>query len=579
MANLVSPGVSVTITDNSFYIPAQATTVPLLIVATADQKTQPDGVTPAAGTYENNVVRTVTSLLQSTQLYGTPTFLKDSNGNALHGDARNEYGIYALNQYLGVGNLAYVLRANVNLNDSYTAVATMWNSAMSQAAYVLQNLVSSYIAEYNQSNGLVSANPGFKVSVNQSELVSLATSATANVWAMFSFSYSQSDFMADQTTSPLPVYANGFTNGSTGTFPGFGGLATAWVASGSGSTVSAPTTWTAAEAGTMLQQAASSFVYTTQFLNKTSLGANDAARRVAITTALAGVINSNQDIRSDNYEYNLIACPGYPEVDAELENLCIDINQEAFVIGETPFTADPDSVVAWAGTTARVSTSDIAYYYPHGLGTNIDGSTVFVAASGIALRTITYSDSIGNVWDAPAGVFNGVVTGINSVGYVSGTLGTATTFVPVNLNEGQRNNLYKDYTNINPITFFSGRGILLFGQKTSLGADTAENRINVERMLKDVKRQLRKAAFAFIFRPNTQSTRNSLKSAADSFLGNLLANGALYDFATVCDGTNNTPFVIDNNEMVLDIALKPVKTAEFIYININVVATGASLTA
>jgi hypothetical protein len=577
MASLISPGVSVTITDQSFYIPATAPTVPLIFIATADQKTQPDGVSPAAGTYENNVIRTVTSLLQSTQLYGVPNFLVDSNGNPQHGDARNEYGVYALNQYLGVGNLAYVVRANVNLNDNYAAIAAMWNTAMQQASYVLQNSANAYIQEYNQSNGYVSTNPNYKTTLIESEFLSLATSATANVWALFSFSQLQNDFINDQSASPFAVYANGYNNASTGTFIGLTGMANAWVANGSGSVVA--TGWTAAEAANMLVQAANSFVYTSDFLNKTSLGANDASRRVAITTALAAVINSNTDIRSENYEYNIIVCPGFPEVATELENLCLDINQEAFVIGETPFTSTPDTVVSWAGTTARVSTSDIAYYYPHGLGTNIDGATIFVAASGIALRTIAYSDSIGNVWDAPAGVFHGIVTGINAVGYVSGTLGQATTFVPVNLNEGQRNNLYKDFTNINPIAFFPGNGILLFGQKTSLGADTAQNRINVERLLKMIKRQLRKSSFAFLFQPNTQVTRNSLKSAADSFLGTLLQDSALYDFATVCDSTNNTASVIDNNEMILDIALKPTKTAEFIYVNIRVVATGASLTA
>jgi len=97
---LVSPGVQVTVTDESFFVPAAAPTVPLLFVATGAEKTQPDGVTPAAGTFESDVVRTVTSLNQSVELYGEPSFLVDSNGNQQHGDARNEYGLFALNQFL-----------------------------------------------------------------------------------------------------------------------------------------------------------------------------------------------------------------------------------------------------------------------------------------------------------------------------------------------------------------------------------------------------------------------------------------------------------------------------------------------
>ena len=120
MATLVSPGVSVTVTDESFFIPAAAPTVPLIFIATADEKLQPGGVLPAEGTYEHDVVRTVTSLNQSTQLYGIPSFLEDSGtGDQYHGDARNEYGLFALNQYLGIGNRAYVVRTNVNLNDNF----------------------------------------------------------------------------------------------------------------------------------------------------------------------------------------------------------------------------------------------------------------------------------------------------------------------------------------------------------------------------------------------------------------------------------------------------------------------------
>ena len=99
MANLVSPGVSVTITDESFFVPAAARTVPLFFVATVTEKTQPNNL-PAAGTYEHDVIRTVTSLSQSVQLYGIPRFLQDSQGRQLHGDARNEYGLFALNSYL-----------------------------------------------------------------------------------------------------------------------------------------------------------------------------------------------------------------------------------------------------------------------------------------------------------------------------------------------------------------------------------------------------------------------------------------------------------------------------------------------
>ncbi|MCK9369640.1 hypothetical protein M0R04_07010 [Candidatus Dojkabacteria bacterium] len=575
--NLISPGVSVTITDESFFIPASATTVPLFFIATADEKLRPDGVTPAAGTHESNVIRTVTSLLQSTQLYGIPKFLTDSGNNQLHGDARNEYGVFALNQFLGLGNLAYVIRANVNLNDDLTAIRSAWDVKMQEAAYVLENLVTTYLNEYNTTNGYAPNNINYKTTVNQTIMLSLAASATLPIWQSFSFSHSNTSFTADHTALPLDVFANGYGNASTSTFLGLTGNALAWVANSQGGVI--PTEWTPLEAGNTLLDSTDDFKYTVEFLNETSLGSNDAARRAAIVTALQAAINSNTDIRSETYEFNLILCPGYYEVIDELLTLSADIQEEAMVVADTPMNLSPEDVVTWSATVARRTSHNAAYYYPPCLASNLDGVNVCVAASGTALRTITYSDNVAELWFAPAGTRRGVVTSIDNVGYVSGTLGSATLFNPVALNLGQRNNLYKYFTNINPIVFFPGRGIIMWGQKTSAPDASALDRINVIRLLMYIKRSLRKNTMSFVFEPNDQLTRDNLKAVVDAFLGDILVKRGLYDFASVCDDSNNTPDRIDRNEMYCDIALKPVKAAEFIYIPIRVVNTGASLTA
>ena len=307
------------------------------------------------------------------------------------------------------------------------------------------------------------------------------------------------------------------------------------------------------------------------------LGANDAAKRVAITTALAAQINGNTEVRSEIYEYNLIVCPGYPEVVTDLLALSDEINDEAFVIADTPVNLTAEQVAAWSLTTARASNTNVGYYYPWGQAANLDGNTVVIAPSGIALRTYAFSDNQSYVWFAPAGVSRGSVTGVSSVGYVYGTLGTATTFNQVNLNQGQRDNLYQSYNNINPIVFFPGQGLIVWGQKTSAAAASALDRVNVVRLVMYIKRQLRKGAFPFVFEPNDKITRDNLKAAADGFLNDIMAKRGLYDFVTICDTSNNTPDVIDNNEMYMDVALKPVKAAEFIYIPIRVLSTGATL--
>ena len=320
------------------------------------------------------------------------------------------------------------------------------------------------------------------------------------------------------------------------------------------------------------------FIVTLTHVNVTApLGANDAAKRVAITTALAAEINMNPEVRSEIYEYNLILCPGYPEVVGDLVALSNTINDEAFVIADVPVSKTPEQAATWALTTERTTSANVAYYYPWGLASNLDGVNVCIAPSGIALRTYTYSDNQSYVWFAPAGFRRGSVTGVTSVGYVSGTFGTATTFVETNLNQGQRDNLYEYFKNINPIVFFPGNGLIVWGQKTSYGAASALDRVNVMRLLMYIKRALRKGAFPFVFEPNDKITRDDLKAMADGFLNDIMAKRGLYDFVTLCDTSNNTPYIIDNNELYMDVALKPVKAAEFIYIPIRVLSTGAAM--
>jgi phage tail sheath protein FI len=233
----------------------------------------------------------------------------------------------------------------------------------------------------------------------------------------------------------------------------------------------------------------------------------------------------------------------------------------------------------WAASSSRVRSNHVAYYYPSALATNLDGANVACAASGVALRTITYSDSVSFLWFAPAGIRRGLISGISELGYVSGTLGAATSFIPLALNPGERDALYQyaPSGDINPLVFFPGQGFVVWGQKTSASAASALDRVNVERLMLYIKRQLRRNTLSFVFQPNDTLTRDNLKAVVDNFLGDLVVKRGLYDFVTVCDESNNTPDRIDRNEMYIDVAVKPVKAAEFIYIPIRIVATGAEI--
>ena len=115
------------------------------------------------------------------------------------------------------------------------------------------------------------------------------------------------------------------------------------------------------------------------------------------------------------------------------------------------------------------------------------------------------------------------------------------------------------------------------GQKTTSPISSALDRINVSRLVKFIKRELRKAVFPYLFEPNDQITRDEAKFTVDGLLSGLLSRRGLYDFASVCDNTNNTPDRIDRNELWIDVAIKPVKAVEFIYIPVRVVNTGADI--
>ncbi len=309
-----------------------------------------------------------------------------------------------------------------------------------------------------------------------------------------------------------------------------------------------------------------------------------AAQQIVIVKAIQAVITSDEDIRSEDLYFNLIAAPGFVEAIDEMLVLNEDRKQTAFVVGDTPFTlnATGTSLQNWAtnqssaagnGTDGLVSASKYySAWYPSGLSTNVDGTDVVVPPSHMALRTIAYNDQVAYPWFAPAGLQRGVVNNASAVGYVN----DSGQFVSVKLNEGQRDILYQN--GINPIRVMPQGGIVVFGQKTRQPYASATDRINVVRLENYLRYQLNNLVQPFLFEPNDTTTRKSVLDACNRFLSELITLRGLYDFLVVCDLSNNTPARIDRNELWVDIAIQPVKSVEFIYIPIRIKNTGASLT-
>ena len=304
------------------------------------------------------------------------------------------------------------------------------------------------------------------------------------------------------------------------------------------------------------------------------------AQRAYIVGQLKVAINTNQRILDeDNIYFNLIACPGYPELISDMVNLNNSRNATALVVGDTPLRLDStaSSLINYGtdyyntgidGEAGLHTNSDhLAVYYPSGLTTDLSGSNVVVPASHMMLRTIAVSDQKAFQWFAPAGTRRGGITNATSVGYLKDG-----SFIPVSLNQGVRDQMAQ--VKINPITNIPGAGLVAFGQYTKTGVNSSLDRINVARLVSYLRRQLSIITKPFLFEPNDKQTRSEIKNVCESLMLDLVSLRGIYDFIVVCDETNNTPSIISNNQLYVDIAVEPVKAVEFIYIPLRLKNVG-----
>jgi phage tail sheath protein FI len=221
------------------------------------------------------------------------------------------------------------------------------------------------------------------------------------------------------------------------------------------------------------------------------------------------------------------------------------------------------------GEEGLVTSSDyLGVFYPSGRTTDNTGNIIVVPSSHMMLRVLANNDNVAFPWFAPAGTRRGIVDNATAVGYID----AAGEFQTVSLTESIRDSMFT--AKVNPLTFFSGTGIVNFGNLTKTTTSSALDRINVSRLTVYLRSQLDKIAKPFIFEPNDSLTRNEIRGAIESFLLELVGQRALYDFLVVCDETNNTATRIDRNELYVDIAIEPVKSVEFIYIPLRIKNTG-----
>ena len=178
--------------------------------------------------------------------------------------------------------------------------------------------------------------------------------------------------------------------------------------------------------------------------------------------------------------------------------------------------------------------------------------------AGLMVRTDTTNDP----WWSPAGYNRGQIKNVIKLSW--------------NPNKAQRDQLYKN--GINPVVTFPGQGTVLFGDKTLLAKPSAFDRINVRRLFIVLEKAIAIAAKYTLFEFNDEFTRSQFRNMVEPFLRDVQGRRGIFDFRVICDTTNNTPEVIDRNEFVGSIFVKPARSINFITLNFVAVRTGVEFT-
>ena len=270
----------------------------------------------------------------------------------------------------------------------------------------------------------------------------------------------------------------------------------------------------------------------------------------------------------DEYRYNLITAPGLILDNASTGAGWTLIQSNCENRGDAIFVGDlsnyNSSITQVGSTAASVDSSYVATYWPWLMISDPDSrQLVWVPASAMIPGVYAYNDRAGEPWFAPAGINRG---GLGSVRQAERKL--------TNTN---RDTLYQ--AKVNPIATFPGTGIVVFGQKTLQTKASALDRVNVRRLLITLKNYISQIADTLVFEQNTAATRNTFLSQVNPYLESVQQRQGLYAFKVVMDNSNNTPDVIDRNELIGAVYLQPTKTAEFIYLDFNILPTGATFPA
>jgi hypothetical protein len=268
----------------------------------------------------------------------------------------------------------------------------------------------------------------------------------------------------------------------------------------------------------------------------------------------------------DEYRFNVLLAPGISldtsgNAISTMIATCEGRGDAIAVVDTKKYGA----VISAAATAAAGQNSNYAAtYWPWvQLYSSGLGKSVWAPASTVIGGVYAFTDQVAASWFAPAGLNRGGVPSVLRA--------------ERKLSQNDRDTLYT--SNVNPLATFPGEGVVVFGQKTLQKKSTALDRVNVRRLLIALKDYIGQVANNLVFEQNTNVTRNRFLSQVNPYLESVVQRQGLYAYKVVMDETNNTPDVIDRNQLVGQIYIQPTKTAEFIILNFNVLPTGATFPA
>jgi hypothetical protein len=276
------------------------------------------------------------------------------------------------------------------------------------------------------------------------------------------------------------------------------------------------------------------------------------------TTALNILSNS------DDYKFNVLIAPGVGLDCSAASTMISTVENRGDAIAIVGAGVYGTSVATAANVAAGQSSNYAACYYPwvQLYSTNL-GKAVWCPPTTAMAGVFAFNDQVGAEWFAPAGLNRGGVPSVLRA--------------ERKLSQSDRDTLY--IANVNPLATFPGEGVVVFGQKTLQKKATALDRVNVRRLLIALKDYIGQVANNLVFEQNTNVTRNRFLSQVNPYLESVVQRQGLYAYKVVMDDTNNTPDVIDRNQLVGQIYIQPTKTAEFIILNFNLQPTGATFPA